>query len=151
MKTYVLMLAKYFPLYHYRAGKETGFKDKLLEGKKIHTIRSNYPLWSKRIKEVQTGEALISIRQWAGKPYKSKQIEIAKLFKENRLGIESFIIPEIGELATVLDHYEGIDSNDGLSRLDWMNWFEHYERNKELAIIHFTDFRYSSSKQNEKI
>lgn len=142
MKTYVLMLSKYFPMSHHKAGKETNFKTKIEEGSKIHTIRANYPLWEKRIREVHDGEALISLRQWEGRPYKSKQVEITRLTKADGVGIEVLNLPATGSLASVLDVYNELDTNDGLSRLDWMNWFESYERNKPMAIIHFTAFRY---------
>lgn len=143
MKTYVLMLSKFFPMSHYKAGKETSFKEMVLKGKKIHTIRANYPLWAKRIKQVQAGNAIISLRQWEGPPYRSKQIVITDLTKESGIGIEKISLPSIGNLSVVLKVYPELDSNDGLSRLDWMNWFEHYERNKPMAIIHFTPFRYN--------
>ena len=39
---------------------------------KLHTIRANYPLWEKRIKDIQEGHAVLSVRQWSGKPYRSK-------------------------------------------------------------------------------
>lgn len=87
-KTYVLTLSKHFLANHKRAGEEIYFKEKPLLGQgltnydasplaELHTIRVNYPLWKKRIKEVQEGRAVLSIRQWAGKPYHSKQVEIA--------------------------------------------------------------------------
>lgn len=74
-KTYVLMLSEFFPKTHNKAGMPTEFKEKVLNKKKIHTIRANFPLWEKRIKEVQEGRAVLSIRQWTGEPYRSKQVE----------------------------------------------------------------------------
>lgn len=142
MKTYILTLAKHFPLSHYRAGEPTRFEEKLLNGEKIHTIRSNYSLWKSRIKEVKNGTAVISIRQWEDKPYRSKQIELLRLTKDDGIGIEKLTLPSIANLGVVMNVYPNLDKNDGLTRLDWMNWFEHYERNKSMAIIHFTPFRY---------
>ena len=90
MKTYVITLSRHFLAYHKRAGEETHFKEKFILGQgltdydtpsmaKLHTIRANFPLWEKRIKEIQNGHAVLSIRQWTGKPYLSKQVEIARL------------------------------------------------------------------------
>ena len=73
MKTHVLIISRTFPSYHLRKGKETGFVEKIPD-EKIHTIRANYPLWEKRIKEVQFGEAVLSLRYWSDKPYKSEQV-----------------------------------------------------------------------------
>ncbi|WP_233247057.1 hypothetical protein [Prevotella sp. oral taxon 376] len=88
MKTYVITLSRYFPANHSKAGMPTDFKEKFLKGEKIHTIRLNYPLWEKRIEEVQGGKAVLSIRQWAGKPGHSKQIEIARLTAKDGAGIQ---------------------------------------------------------------
>lgn len=142
MRTYVIMLSKVFPKGHIREGEPTGFKDKLLSGEKIHTIRSNYPLWEKRIKEVQEGTALISVRQWEDKPYRSKQIEIAQFTKENGVGIEHIFLPSRAHLDFLLERLQGLDINDGLTRPDWISWFENAPINQFLPIIHFTPFRY---------
>ena len=110
MKTYVITLSKRFPTGHNRAGEPTHFWEKFIKGRdnysciyrdfwettipKIHTIRANYPLWKKRIAEVERGEACLSIRQWTGKPYRSKQVEIARLTKEDGVGIQRLGICE---------------------------------------------------------
>lgn len=143
MKTYVLMVSKYFPLKHHKVGQETNFRNKIEAGTKIHTIRNNYPLWKHRIERVLKGDAILSLRQWEGKPYKSKQIEIKKISKKDGVGIEMVTLPGTAKLATLLEKYVDLNMNDGLSLLDFLNWFEHYERNKPLAIIHFTPFRYN--------
>ena len=73
-KTYVLMISENFPKYHQKAGEPTFFARKIEEGKKIHTIRQNYELWNKRAEKINKGEAILSIRKWSGKAYRSKQI-----------------------------------------------------------------------------
>ena len=158
MKTYVITLSRHFLANHKRAGEETHFKEKFLLGQgltdydtpsmaKIHTIRANYPLWEKRIKEVQDGRAILSIRQWTGKPYRSKQVEIAMLTDRNGVGIQM--------LRFLGDNFNGgyirngvypsdkiLAKNDGLPLADWEAWFRGYDLSKSLAIIHFTKFRY---------
>lgn len=145
MKTYVIMLSKVFPKGHIREGEPTGFKEKLLSGEKIHTIRSNYELWKKRIDEVQNGDALISVRQWEDKPYRSKQIEIRRFTKDDGVGIEHIVLPEYLSLQSFLGVYENLDRNDGLTEDDWVSWFSKAEREKPLPIIHFTSFRYANN------
>lgn len=142
MKTYVIMLSRVFPKGHIHQGEPTGFRDKLLSGEKIHTIRTNFGLWRQRIREVKAGEACISVRQWEDKPYRSKQIEVARFTKEDGVGIEAIVLPPIGQLPLVLDSLPELDSHDGLSRIDWLSWFESAPRNQPLPIIHFTPFRY---------
>lgn len=39
--------------------------------------------------------------------------------------------------------------NDGLSEVDWRNWFERYDLTEPLAVIHFTKFRYRYEQSNK--
>ena len=182
MKTYVITLSRQFLVNHKRAGEETHFKEKFLLGQscpdcaspqdlsginisdcngcvracsfpKLHTIRANYPLWEKRIKEVQEGKAVLSVRQWTGKPYRSKQIEIARLTAKDGVEIQKArIMPEANFMVAIDEDYEkylctpeeiqGLANNDGLSLADWKEWFNGYDHSKPMAIIHFTKFRY---------
>ena len=157
MKTYVITLSRHFLANHKLAGEETHFKEKFILGQgltdydipsmaKIHTIRANYPLWEKRIKEVQAGRAVLSIRQWTGKPYHSKQVEIAMLTAENGIGIQRLDIFDFMRPAKV-DSSQLVDltdlaNNDGLSFSDWYHWFRLADVIKPMVIIHFTKFRY---------
>ena len=159
MKTYVITLSRCFLANHKRAREETHFKEKFILGQgltdydtpsmaKLHTIRANYPLWEKRIREVQDGNAVLSVRQWTGKPYRSKQVEIAQLTAENSVGIQKLCFPN--RLTAWIDYpekrlsvdFKYLAKNDGLSLADWCDWFRHYDLSKPLAIIHFTKFRY---------
>lgn len=142
MKTYVLTLSHTFPKGTLDAGEPTGFKEKLLAGKKIHTIRANYEWWLKRINQIQAGEACLSIRQWSGKPYRSKQVEIARLTKKDGVGIEQVTLPHIANRPDIFNQFPGLDTNDGLTREQWLYWFAGYDTKEPLAIIHFTPFRY---------
>lgn len=117
--------------------------------KKRHTIRGNYELWAKRIAEVERGEAYLSIRQWTDRPYRSKQVEIARLTKDDGVGIQRLHFPE-GDIASPIVRgsrfcmvdLEVLSRNDGLSYSDWYRWFKKYDLTKHMAIIHFTSFRY---------
>jgi hypothetical protein len=175
MKTFVLTVSRTFPKTHKRAGQQTWFVEKINEegmpisddpimGKKIHTIRANYELWEKRIKEVQEGKAILSLRYWSGEPYRTKQIEFAQLDKDSGVGVQELkfgycnslislsdkffpIItkPYIIELENLKDKYLDIlqiSKNDGLKFGDFMDWFKNYDLSKPMAIIHFTSFRY---------
>lgn len=156
MKTYVLTLSKAFPATHPRKGEPTGFRDKFLaaikqlEGgwSKLHTIRANYTLWEKRIAEIQRGEAVLSVRQWAGKPYASKQELIANLTKDDGVGIQWLTLLDILDddfcliCSKPFKNLKLLAKNDGLSFEDWQQWFKNYDKTKTMAIIHFTKFRY---------
>lgn len=138
MKAHVLTFAKQFMKGHPKAGEPTGFEKKLYCESKIHTIRSNYEYWKPKIEQVQRGEAFLSLRQWKGKPYRSKQREFMRVFDA---GFQPIYINHLGagfigntELAM-----QNVAKNDGLTMQDFDAWFdEHFEG----IIIHFTDFRY---------
>ena len=158
MKTYVLTISKVFPAYHIKKGEPTNFKDAFKAGQvfnrgaeclyrnpKLHTIRGNYELWAKRFEQIERGEAQLSIRQWSGKPYHSKQELICNLTKADGIGIQRLKFDKSGFHPHVdykpvavakLAYY------DGLSLSDWREWFKDYDLSQPMAIIHFTPFRY---------
>ena len=175
MKTYVLTLSKTFPAKHPRKGEPTNFDAQVLNsvcsahnmslrymkfGIKLHTIRENYALWSKRFEQIDEGKACLSIRYWIGKPYHSKQFEICKLKKEDGIGLQRLqFIPlnnDLGNFITSIDFRchrmpealnlaHELASNDGLTFADWKEWIfisSKYNISNPLAIIHFTKFRY---------
>lgn len=151
------MISHTFPKSHPRAGEQTNFVEKILNGEKIHTIRVNYDLWKKRIEEVNKGEAVISLRFWKGKPYRSEQIEFKKLTADSGCGIERMNMYRSNEhhivyninsknLALLID----IARNDGLALYDFRKWFFPQWKGREYSynavIIHFTRFRYDSKR-----
>lgn len=141
LKTHVLMLSKKFVGNHPKKGQDTNFIQNIANGFKIHTIRLNCELWKKRIDEVNQGKAVISLRQWIDKPYRSKQ-EAIKIITKGLVGYE---VMNLSKLSTEeeLTHIAG---NDGLSKEDFIAWFggmDEVMKDKEVVVIHFTDFRYS--------
>ena len=117
----------------------------------MHTIRANYNLWEARIKEVQEGKAVLSIRQWSGLPYRSKQDKITELSKEDGVGIQKltfnkdsngeFFLEDFDIDGKYIDFHK-LAANDGLLTEDWCRWFKKYDLSKPMAVIHFTSFRY---------
>jgi len=162
MKTFVLTVSKNFPATHKRKGEPTYFEDKIMKRYsdfnnflgwvKIHTIRSNYELWEKRIKQVQEGKAILSIRYWSGKPYNSKQVEICQLDKNSGCGVQKIEFMHDRDNAYSLKFFNiprcsfselpELSKNDGLTLEDFKEWFKGYDLSKSMAIIHFTNFRY---------
>lgn len=173
IKRYRLGISRNFPTTHPRAGQPTNFVEKIknnlclwkgLEstrllsitefGLKLHTIRANYPLWEKRMKEVQEGRAVIELFYWSGKPYNSPQVVFATLDKDSGCGVQRLIFAQ-NHIAngvfhaivstecglTVVNEYD-ISKNDGLSLDDFKAWFKKYDLSQPMAIIHFTSFRY---------
>ena len=154
MKTYVIILSKNFMKGHPKAGQLTMFREKFLNKEKLHTIRGNYALWKKRLDEVQEGKALLSIREWEGLPYKSKQVEIAKITSINCCGVQMICMDKINanqiywniDSKRTAQQLDEVAKNDGLTIDDFRKWFFPKESEKdsffEGCIIHFTPFRY---------
>lgn len=168
LKIYVLMLSKEFPKEHPRSHAFTFFEyalrlalenrkewvvdtpygTVLVNAPKLHTIRTNYERWEKRIKAIQEGKAELSIRQWKGRPYEkgNVQIEIARLSKNDGVGIQKLQWDQV--LGWFIDDVDSdvttaeLAKNDGLCFDDWKAWFKDMDFSKPLPIIHFTKFRY---------
>lgn len=149
MKTYVITLSQHFPSTHKRKGEATNFEDKFRRQIKLHTIRANYELWEKRFQKIKAQEACLSVRQWTGAPYRSKQVEIARLTIRDGIGIQKMLINESVSYPLISPRMSSTPVSwiklafyDGLSLEDWKDWFRNYNLSKPLAIIHFTKFRY---------
>ena len=171
MKTYRIAISRTFPAKHPRAGEPTFFKQKiemglgnvterlyigegvtaLLNMPKFHTIRANYPLWKRRIDEVNAGEAVLVLYEWQGKPYRSKTLEILRFDKDSGIDVQKVVIgfqDDIVSVEIVENHKSNYYSvsklaeNDGLSLEDFRAWFKGYDRSKPMAIIQFTNFKY---------
>lgn len=163
VKTYIVTLSKAFPSTHKRKGEPTEFFEAFHAGqetrkirtfsqyRKLHTIRANYDLWRKRFDEIQAGRAVLSVRQWQGRPRQSKQEVIAVLTAADGIGIEKLrfekgkiIFPTITtDRFNYSQEPKQLANNDGLSFDDWSEWFKDYDLTKPLAVIHFTKFRYA--------
>ena len=148
MKTYVLTISTTFPQTHKRKGEFTCFVESIVLNEKIHTIRSNYELWEKRIANINAGKALLSLRIWTGKPYRSKQSEIRKYYS---VGIEHLELTQAHFIPIIVNGNRYVEpylyklaKNDGLSTDDFTEWFKNYDRIKPMAIIHFTNFKYGT-------
>lgn len=120
---------------HPNAGEPTNFKELYLSGVKIHTIRAG-EYWRKVVEEVNAGRAILSVREWSGKPYASKQVEIGK---HEKLGWQPL------EMCSKSPISHTMAKNDGLKIFDFINWFGLWGTSKKFkgGIIHFTDFRYA--------
>lgn len=170
IKRYRLGVSRNFPITHPKKGKPTFFVEKiqlsldlLIEAPgdfvvdldpKLHTCRANYPLWEKRMKEVQAGRAVIELFYWSGKPYRSKQVVFAVLDKDSGCGVQklvfgfvkpnkiNFPLIDIGRLPFTSINIFQLSENDGLLLDDFKAWFKGYDLSSPMAIIHFTSFRY---------
>ncbi|MBR0291030.1 MAG: hypothetical protein IJQ79_02735 [Bacteroidales bacterium] len=152
MKKVVLILSRMFPLYHPKRGKPTGFAENF-GSQKVHTIRAGYERWKHNLDKVISGDFTLSVRQWSGHPYNSKQVELAR-FTGSKVGYQRISMtydPSSGELKAVIDgrrftDVERLARNDGLSLQDFTAFFFNDDLSEKQLfqgiIIHFTDMRY---------
>jgi hypothetical protein len=152
MITYVLTVSEFFPKTHNKASLPTGFINAISKKWKKHTIRGNYVLWLKRFKKINEGKAVISVRSWSGKPYRSTQTEHFVFDKDDKIGLEKIEFDDDKDDVPCLRYplinnnsqpsIFSVAENDGLSLQDFKEWFKNYDLNEPMAIIHFTSFRY---------
>lgn len=156
----VIPFSRHFPKGHPKAGQPTWFAESILnaimrtsdgvlninnimldmrdfvndfqlianERQKHHTIRAG-SRW-------KAGD-MASLRVWSDKPYRSKQIEFAQVevkrvweieIFEDHLFIEGF---NIGPFHPLLDWVKLIAQNDGLTPIDFYDWFSIQPKKKE--------------------
>lgn len=150
MKTFVITASKNYLAKHPRKGQPTGFKKKILEQVKIHTFRGNYKYWQNIVRQVNAGEAVLSLREWSGLPYKSKQQEIVKFtklgiqkvkFRKNKGGNKVSIRFDAQKKSSItILNPVSVAKNDGFDQVnDFINWFP---AKFDGCVLHFTDFRY---------
>jgi hypothetical protein len=122
----VLMVSRQFPAYHPKAGQPTGFIDRIISGRKLHTLRENK---TGKFKNDDT----VSLRYWADKPYRSKQIEFAQATISVTVMILAYVSKDIPMIA----------DDDGLCTNDFVNWFGGYDKvnDWEGSCIWFKDIK----------
>ena len=139
------MVSRVFPSYHKNKGELTRFEQKIREKNKIHTIRANYEKWKRKIDQIRNGEAVLSIREWQGVPYHSKQNYLFYYNQEDALDVSKLTKDENGYLIndTIRVSEEELAKNDGLTLDEFQEWFKVFP-SEPMAIIHFTGFRYEN-------
>lgn len=151
-KNVVLMLSHHYPKTAIHAGKPTHFKEKLLDGRKIHTCRTNFIKWYYNIDKVNDKGYVMSVREWNGKPY-GKGVKQTVIKEYRKVGYQSLTMKynhETDELECFIDgkRYTEIATlakNDGMTLEEFKNWFFGKDMKHNVyngIIIHFTEFRY---------
>lgn len=149
MKTIVLMLSQKFPVTHSRSGEPTRFRYGFGVSK-LHTIRKNKKgYWDKCAQEINEGKAILSVREWTGRPYRSKMRILAEYKK---IGLQHITMSRSSEFPMPTAHVDGkfvsiyeLALNDGLDLPDFIEWF--FPNNEcdsifQGVILQLTDFRY---------
>lgn len=153
-----IVVAKAYPTVHKRHGEPTRFASKLVNGEKLHTIRGNYDLWKVNADKMQTGNYVLSVRQWSGVPRRSKQREVYNT--DECIGVERITMKygvDTDALTVTVenrllsqDEVEQLAKNDGTTVDDFKDWFFAKQRHKQDAtftgvIVHFTPLRYATT------
>lgn len=163
------MLSQAFLMGHSKVGKPNYFVEQLsnalhehseygvqlldnesvvVRGKKLHTIRENYEYWKEKADKINAGEMELSIRVWSGKPYRSTQVEVARL---SHVGVQLVEMSYSTEDAQPIVYVDNVlkpnvaaemAKNDGLQLENWIEWFFKKTNTFRGVILHFTDFKY---------
>lgn len=157
MKTHVITLSKTFLKGHSQQGQSTYFRTKVLQGTKIHTLRTNVAYWQPKIEEVAAGKAILSIREWQGMPYRSKQEQITYLTQEDQVGFQIIDLDfyntclKIGPISyDCRIPMQQLAANDGLELLQFKEWFGLWaatQKRVTAICLHFTAFRYTPDEE----
>ncbi|KAA6316977.1 hypothetical protein EZS27_032801 [termite gut metagenome] len=131
----VITLSKTFFTGHPRKDEETGFREKVIEGTKIHSCRQNYEYWELKIKRLKKADGVLSIRQWSDKPFCGKQ-EIITEVPADVVGIQKLCLWRGFEHPAVIGReifsINELAKNDGLSLEDYQSWLAPaFKENKE--------------------
>ena len=147
-KKVILMLGRQFPTGHPKQGQPTRFLDSIKEGSKIHTVRrmtTVYNLWEKRMKDINSGQKYLSLREWTGRPYNSYQRELMQF---DRIGLQRIHIELSGTPFALIDHrlvpIDILAQNDGMETEDFLAYMSIGLKEPVFdgVVVHFTDYRY---------
>lgn len=165
MKAVVTLTKKFFDAHPTLAGKPTGFADMVRNGTKIHTCRQNYEYWKTKVDALKAANGTLCIREWSGRPYRSKQDTIIEI-PASVVGVERLVLTKGKHHVepyrhTITYHRATVEGkevniaelarNDGFDNaIDYTDFFKPlFEDAKdgviEMAIIHFTPYRYGSN------
>ena len=134
--------------------KAPGLPDKLTGSEpptalKLHTLRGDLQKWTKYFELIKAGTHYLSVREWAGRPRQSAQVEVLRLTKDNLIGLQrlDFVFDKTGKSFTVMVDRKVIPvdklaNNDGLSLNDWLAWMKDEDLTQPMAVVQFTQFRY---------
>jgi len=132
-----IMVAKNYLNYHPKAGQPTGFRESILSGRKVHTIRATAG-------NKKTGDT-VSLRQWEGKPYASKQVEFAQCeIKITPIVITPLILQM--DLERIAD-FDGFDHTKDF--IDWFTGGKTDQLHFEGVCIWFRNVRAIAKKTKE--
>lgn len=145
----VLTFSRKFPAYHPRKGEPTYFVEKILNfighDKRLYQKGINRAICDLKLHTIRAGNRWkagdkFSPRVWSGKPYNSKQIIIApdievKSVQEFKIEVDNDYVcvliddwpffEENKNMVTQTEAFETLAKNDGLTFVDFKNWFKY--------------------------
>lgn len=93
---------------------QSRFASKIIDGSKVHTIRGE------RKRGIKSGD-ILSLREWTGKPYRSKQRILNQVIC---VGVSIITIPSPMSCTINLKFWEPLARNDGFDSFsEMLKWF----------------------------
>ncbi|KAB8153402.1 hypothetical protein EZY14_009220 [Kordia sp. TARA_039_SRF] len=138
-KTVNIPFMKYYAACSSFAGEPTLFEDKIITGKKIHTIRKSYDYWAQRIDSAhKSPDSIYKLSLWSDKPYVSKQYQ-AQIGDAQNLWYMPINFKKLNDEVLMIDDQEFplelIAKNDGLSADIFRDWFKSFVDEDIPSII----------------
>lgn len=139
-----LVLSRYYPENHSKAGQKTHFGSKIIGSSAIkkHQVCMDTDLWPEWVDKISKGKAYLRLIYYTCKDGQVYTIPVARF--EN-IGMQEVTISEAGQDFILVDGLkiplEEFVRNEGMTIHDFFDWYG-YAGGKEAVIIHFTDFRY---------
>jgi len=110
-----LSFSLFFPSTHPRAGQPTWFKEKILNGEKVHTIRDH-------LSPLQRGYVFRPVH-WSEKPYRSAVVEVCEPLTVVETYPFSLELAKAKVSGRIVSDLRVLARNDGLSVEDFLAWF----------------------------
>jgi hypothetical protein len=138
-KTVLITFLSYYSKASGFAGDPTLFEDKIITGKKQHTIRANYAYWAARIDAAhQVAGSTYSLRTWSDQPYTSKMRHIINGDASN-LWYMSIQFNKLDDDILLINgkeySLELVATLDGLTAAIFRDWFKSFVDDDTSSII----------------
>lgn len=148
MKNFVIMLNKRFPkdkVYFEHTSIATNYQELIAADSKIHIVKQNFAIWAKKVREINSGKAVLSLRYTDGSNNSkdAKQVEFLR-FSGGAVGVEKLVYkyPNKVFINDIEVDLEILCLNEGLTIERFKDLYK-LNGSYPMALIHLTPFRYA--------
>ncbi len=141
-KQILLSVPAFYPIWHRRFGEETGFRESVTAGDKVHAIKRNIRFWQEMVDKYRSGKYRIVVCYMGDDPYHREYYPIVYT---RHLDIQRACFGDGGSNSLLVEGkdipVETVARNEGMDVHDLLEWRK-VLGTQEFCIVHFTGFRY---------